>query len=76
MLCHEWDDGYLIYQLVVEGAEPVQVAAQRGVSHATLVEQLRDAVDELGVTYEDVAFASVGQSEQERVLAVLAGKRG
>jgi hypothetical protein len=50
MLCDEWEDGYLIYQLVVEGMEPAQVAAERGVSRATLVEQLRDAVDELAAS--------------------------
>jgi hypothetical protein len=42
------DDGYLIYQLVVEGAEPAQVAAERGVSRLMLTEQLRDAIDRLG----------------------------
>jgi hypothetical protein len=55
MLCHEWEDGYLIYQLVVEGAEPGRVAAERGVSRAALVEQLRDAVGSLASQYEHLA---------------------
>src|SRR5437763_4989950 len=69
MLCHEGEDGYLIGRLVVEGAEPAQVAAERGVSRAVLVERLRDAVDDLAIEYEDVAYASVGESKQEWVLA-------
>src|SRR4051794_34713856 len=43
MLCHAWADGYLIYQVVVEGVEPDQVAAERGISRAALVEHLREA---------------------------------
>ena len=46
------DDGYLIYQLVVEGMEPAQVAAERGISRPVLVEQLRDAVGALATRYE------------------------
>jgi hypothetical protein len=42
----EWDDASLIVDLVVDGAEPAQVAAERGVSRPVLVEMLRDAVDE------------------------------
>jgi hypothetical protein len=34
-----------------------------------LVEMLRDAVDELAIVYEDVAYASVGESKQEQVRA-------
>ena len=55
MLCHAWEDGYLIFLLVVDGAEPGQVAAERGVSRATLVEQLRDAVGSLACRYEHLA---------------------
>ena len=51
-------DGYLIYQLV-EGAEPAQIAAERGVSRLMLTEMLRDAIDQLAVEHEDVAYASV-----------------
>jgi hypothetical protein len=74
MLCYEWDDGYLIYQLVVEGAVPAQVAAEQGVSRAVLVERFRHAVDELAIEYEDVAYASVGECKQEWVLATPATK--
>jgi hypothetical protein len=55
MLCYEWEDGYLIYQLVVAGMEPAQVAAERGVSWPVLVEQLRGAVGTLASRYECLA---------------------
>ena len=51
-------------------------AAERSVSRPVLVEQLRDAVDELAMEYENVACAGVVETEQDRVLASLAGKRG
>jgi hypothetical protein len=76
MLCHESADGYLIYQLVVEGAEPAQVAAERGASRPALVEQLREATGRLALAYEQEAYASAGESKQEWMLAMLAGKRG
>jgi hypothetical protein len=76
LLRQEWEAGYLVYQLVFEGAQPSTVAAERGVSCAVLVELLRDAVDELAVTYEYVANASVGESVAERVRAALTRKRG
>jgi hypothetical protein len=69
MLRQDDDAGYLIVRLVVEGAEPDQVAAEQGVSRAVLVERLRHAVDELAIEYEDVAYASVGECKQEWVLA-------
>jgi hypothetical protein len=75
MLSQNDDDGYLIYQLVVEGAEPAQVAAEWGVSCAALVELLRDTVEELAITYEDVAYASLGESAEERARATLADRR-
>jgi hypothetical protein len=75
MLRHEWEDGYLIYQLVVEGLEPAQVAAVRGVSRATLVEQLRAAVDELAMEYEDTANAHLNDIPALRVSAAPARKR-
>jgi hypothetical protein len=46
------DGGYLIYQLVVEGADPATVAAERGVSRLALVEELRRAVRALAACYE------------------------
>ena len=75
MLSHEWEDRYLIYQLVVEGMEPTQVAAERGVSRATLVEQLRDAVDELALEYEDTANAHLTDIPTLCVSAAPARKR-
>jgi hypothetical protein len=75
LLRDEWEHGYLIVQLVVEGLDPAEVARERGVSRPALVELLREAVDELAIQYEDVAFASVGQTKQEQVQARLAGKR-
>ena len=75
MLRHGWEDGYLIYQLVVEGMEPVQVAAERGVSRATLVEQLRAAVDELAMEYEDSANAHLDDIPALCVSAAPARKR-
>jgi hypothetical protein len=76
MLCHEWEDGYLIYQLVVEGAEPAQVAAERGVSRATLVEQLRDAVGALAIRYERRANGDLNDSSAIDLHAALGSKRG
>ena len=38
-------------------------------------EQFRDAIDQLAMEYEDVAYASVGESKQERVRTALARKR-
>ena len=76
LLRQEWEAGYLVYQVVFEGAQPSTVAAERGVSCAVLVELLRDAVDELAVAYEYVANASVGESVAERVRAALTRNRG
>jgi hypothetical protein len=55
LLVADDEDGMLIYQLVVEGTEPARVPAERGVSRAALVEELRDAVDALAAQYEDEA---------------------
>src|SRR5919199_2973119 len=38
-LLRQDDDAFPVYQLVVEGTEPSQVAAERGISRAVLVEQ-------------------------------------
>ena len=37
------------------------VAAERGVSRLMLTEQFRDAIDQLAIEYEVVAYASVGE---------------
>jgi hypothetical protein len=55
LLSEDDDDGLLIYQLVVEGADPAVVAQEWGISRAALVEELRDAVDVLAAEYEDEA---------------------
>src|SRR2546423_1887352 len=62
MLCHEWEDGYLIYQLVLEGAEPAQVARERGVRRAVLVEDLRRAVGALACRYELLANGHLNET--------------
>jgi hypothetical protein len=59
LLRHQWEDGYLIYQLVVENMDPAAVAAECGTSPLMLTELLRDAVDALAVEYEDVATMSL-----------------
>jgi hypothetical protein len=76
LLRDEWDDGYLIYQLVVEGAEPALVARERGVSRPALVELLRDAVDALAIQYEDVANGCLDDTPALRLTTTLARKRG
>ena len=68
-------DGHLGYQLAVEGTELAHLTAERGVSQTALVEHLRDAVDALAVEYEDMANASLGASDQERVRSALTRKR-
>ena len=69
------DNGHLIVDVLIEGRKSATVAAERSVSEAMLVEMLREAVDALAVEYEDAAYASLGESEQERVRSALAGKR-
>ena len=56
------DDGWLIYRLIVEGAEPAQVAAERGIDEAELVDLLREAVESLAIQYEDVANAHLDEA--------------
>jgi hypothetical protein len=75
LLCHEWEDGYLIYQLVVENMDPAAVAAERGMSRLMLTELLRDAVDALAVEYEDVANMSLNPRRTPGVRLALARKR-
>jgi hypothetical protein len=76
LLSRDDGDGYLIFQLVVDGMDPALVARERGVSRPVLVEMLRDAVDELAVAYEDTAYAHLNASPAEQVRATLARKRG
>ena len=51
LLRAEWDGASLIVALVVERPDPAVLAADRGVSRQTLVEQLRDAVGALAMRY-------------------------
>jgi hypothetical protein len=75
-LLQEGDESaYLAYQALVEGMDADWLAAERGVSRPALMELLREAVDQLAIEYEDVAYAGVVETEQERTLARLAGKR-
>jgi hypothetical protein len=73
LLRDQWVEGSLIYDLVVEGMEPAALAAERGVSRPALAEQLRDAIDQLAMEYERVAY---GESDQERVWRALARNCG
>ena len=68
LLRDQWDVGSLILQLVVEGQEPAHVAAERGVSRAALVEQLREAVGLLARRYERLTIGDLPP--------VLGGQRG
>jgi hypothetical protein len=75
LLRHEWEDGYLIYQLVVENMDPAAVAAERGTSPRMLTELLRDAVGALAVEYEDVAHMSLDPRRTPGVRPAPARKR-
>jgi hypothetical protein len=66
LLSQDDDDGYLVYQLVVEGVDPGLVATERGASRLKLTEDLRDAIDQLAMEVEDVAYASVGEARVPR----------
>ena len=55
LLRAECESVSLIVELVVEGADPAVVAAERGVSRPALVEQLRAAVGALATRYERLA---------------------
>ena len=55
LLRTEWESASLIVELIVNGKDLAQVAAERGVSRPALVEQLRDAVGTLAVRYQRLA---------------------
>jgi hypothetical protein len=76
LLRRKRDAASLIIELVVEGADPAHMAAERGVSRPVLVQQLRNAVEELAIDYEDIAYAGVVQTLEQRVRTALARKRG
>ena len=71
LLRREWEGAALIVQLVVEGTDPAVVAAERGVSHAVLVDLLRDAVALRGARYEAIAYAALGESAEEQARMAL-----
>ena len=76
LLRAELEAASLIVELIVNGTDPAQVAAERGVSRPALVEQLRDAVGALAIHYERLAN---GDSHDRRVVdlgTVLGSKRG
>jgi hypothetical protein len=56
-------------------AEPAQVAAERGVSPAVLVEQLRDAVGALATRYERLANGDLNVWPAISLPAAPGGKR-
>jgi hypothetical protein len=62
LLDEDDDDGLLVYTIVIEDADPGQVARERGVSQVELLEQLRDAIDGLACEYEDIANESLGKA--------------
>jgi hypothetical protein len=72
MLEEQWEDAYLIIQLLIEEREPALVARELGVGQAVLLEMSRDALDDLGIFYEDAAFDALGQGGREQARA---GKR-
>jgi hypothetical protein len=76
LLRDQWDVGSLILQLVVEGQEPAYVAAERGVSRAALVEQLRVAVGALASRYERLAGGDLNAWPVPSLRAALGGQRG
>jgi hypothetical protein len=74
LLRHGPDQGHLIVQLVVSGAEPAVVAAERGISRPALVEQLRDAVGALASRYERLANGDLNDWPVANLRAALGGK--
>src|ERR671936_2047690 len=76
LLSDQWEAGSLIVQLLGESQEPATVAAERGVSRAALVEQLRDAVGALACQYEHLANGRLNEWPAVTLRAALGGKRG
>jgi hypothetical protein len=76
LLRDQWEAGSLIVQLLAESQEPATVAAERGVSRATLVEQLREAVGRLASGYERLAGGDLNRWPPPNLQTVLGAKRG
>ena len=75
LLSDQWEAGSLIVQLLAESQEPATVAAERGVSRAALVEQLREAVGALASGYERLAGGDLNNWPPPSMRAALGGKR-
>ena len=69
----QWEDGYLIVQLLIEERNRAHVARELGVSQADLLEMSRDALEDSEMCYEDTGFEAREQNTAEQVRA---GKRG
>jgi hypothetical protein len=75
LLREQCEAGSLIVQLLAESQEPATVAAERGVSRAALVEQLREAVGALASGYERLAGGDLNNWPPPSMRAALGGKR-
>ena len=73
LLRDQWEAGSLIVQLLAESQEPATVAAERGVSRAALVEQLREAVGMLAAGYERLAGGDLDNLPPPRLLTRMGG---
>jgi hypothetical protein len=73
LLSDQWEAGSLIVQLLAESQEPATVAAERGVSRAALVEQLREAVGALASGYERLAGGDLDNLPPPRLLTRMGG---
>jgi hypothetical protein len=60
----------------VNGTDPAQVDAERGVSRPVLVEQLRDAVGALAMRYERLANGDLNAWPAVSLRTALGSKRG
>jgi hypothetical protein len=60
----------------VNGTDPAQVAAERGVCRPALVEQLRDAVGALATRYERIANGDLNDWPVTNLRAALHGNSG
>jgi hypothetical protein len=69
MLEEQPEDGYLIVQLLIEEREPALVARELGTSQGGLLDEVRDALDDSGIFYEDAAFGALGQGAKEQARA-------
>jgi hypothetical protein len=52
--------------LLIEEREPRSVARELGTSQGALLDEVRGALADLGVFYEDAAFAALGKGAREQ----------